>query len=99
MYRLKTRRFHIALSAVATGSAIFLLALALFGKSLANLSYRGMTDCVFAVMLLAAASFVAFSFLPYFRGDKRWYGISALLTVVFFAGVGLLWQTPLAGAL
>jgi hypothetical protein len=43
---------------------------------------------------MAGISFLVFSFVPYFRGDSRWYSISALLTVAFFIGAGMLWQNP-----
>ena len=57
-----------------------------------------MTDCVFAVMALATVSFLLFSFLPYFHGDKRWYTISALLTAVFFISAVMVWQVSPTGA-
>ncbi len=97
MYQRKTKRFHFALSVSAAGSLLFLLLLAILGRSLAAGSYRGLTDALFVVMSLATASFVAFSFFPYFRGDKRWYSISALLTAAFFIGAVIVWQAPIAG--
>lgn len=97
MYQLKTRRFHIALSAVSVGSVLFLLLFAIFGKALASMSYQSASDCVFGVMVLAVSSFLLFSFSPYFKGDKRWFLISVLLTVVFFVGAAMLWQLPYPG--
>ncbi|MBR3894923.1 MAG: hypothetical protein IKJ35_07235 [Clostridia bacterium] len=97
MRKRRTRQFKITLLSVSAASALFLLWIASFGKTLAQTEFRGVTDAVFAVMALAVGSFLAFSFLPYFRGEKRWYSISALLTVVFFAGTAMLFSVPLSG--
>lgn len=94
MKRLRTRRFRMTLGIVSGCSALFLGWVALFGKNLAQTHFRGIADAVFAVLVLAAGSFLAFCFLPYFHGDRRWYSIPALLTVVFLAGVAILWQVP-----
>ena len=97
MRKRKTKHFKMTLAVSAGVSALFLLWFALFGQRLAVLHFEAVLDCVMAVMALATGSFLAFSFFPYFRGDKRWYSISALLTVVFFAGAVLLWQAPVVG--
>ena len=94
MKRLRTRHFRIALCSVLGFSAIFLGWFALFGRKLALTHFDGIMDVVLAVFVLAAASFLAFCYVPYFRGDRRWYTISALLTVVFFVGAAMLWQVP-----
>lgn len=98
MQKRRTHCFKMTLLAVSGASALFLAWLLLFGRGLAAAHFQGILDCVFAVMALAAGSFLAFSFLPYFHGDKRWYSISALLTAVFFAGAVVLWQAPISGA-
>ena len=98
MLQRKTHYFKVTLGAVTGLSALFLIILALFGKALAAAHFQGITDCVFAVMALAVGSFLLFSFLPYFQGEKRWYSISALLTAVFFASAVMLWQATLTGA-
>ena len=92
MQKRRTHYFHMTLGASSAFSALFLAVIAIFGRTLAASNFRGVTDCVFAVMALAAGSFLVFSFLPYFHGDRRWYTISALLTVVFFVAAVLLWQ-------
>ena len=94
MKRLRTRHFYIALYSALGFSAIFLGWFALFGRRLALTHFDGIMDIVLAVFVLAAASFLAFCFVPYFRGDRRWYSISALLTVVFLTGAAMLWQVP-----
>ncbi len=97
MRKLRTRHFKIALFSVSAVSALFLLLFGLFGKTFAAAHFQGALDCMMSIMALAAGSFLAFSFLPYFKGDRRWYSISALLTLVFFAGATMLWQMPIAG--
>lgn len=97
MQKRRTRYFHITLGASGAFSTLFLAVIAIFGRTLAASHFRGVTDCVFAVMALAAGSFLIFSFLPYFHGDKRWYVISALLMLVFFLAAVLLWQMPTYG--
>lgn len=94
MQTRKNHYFKITLGASAAFSAVFLAVIALFGRALAASHFQGITDCVFAMMALAAGSFLVFSFLPYFQGEKRWYAVSALLTVAFFAGAVMLWQMP-----
>lgn len=98
MQKRRTQYFHITLGASSAFSALFLAVIAIFGRTLASANFNGVTDCVFAVMALAAGSFLVFSFLPYFQGDRRWYSISALLTVVFFLSAVLLWQLSPIGA-
>lgn len=92
MKKLRTRYFQIAFSTVLGCSALFLGWMLLFGKRLAITHFDGLADAVFAVFGLAAASFLAFCFVPYFRGDRRWYSISALLTLVFCVGTAMVWQ-------
>lgn len=92
MQKRRTHYFHITLGASTALSALFLAVIAIFGRTLAASHFDGVTDCVFAVMAMAAGSFLVFSFLPYFHGDRRWYAIPALLTVVFFIAAILLWQ-------
>ena len=97
MQQLRTKHFQITFLSVTAASTIFLGWLGLFGMKLAATHFNGVLEAVFAVMMLATVSFLAFSFLPYFHGDKRWYSISALLTAVFFAGAVMLWSAPLNG--
>ena len=97
MQKRRTHHFKLTLAISALSSGLVIALLALFGKQLSQGSLNLATNCIFAVLVLAAASFLIFSFFPYFRGDKRWYSISALLTVAFFAGAAILWQLPLYG--
>lgn len=94
MKKIRTRHFRIALSTASICSALFLLWFAIFGTKLAETHFTGVADAVFAVLVLAASSFIGFCFFPYFRGDRRWYSISALLTLVFLVGAAMLWQVP-----
>ena len=97
MQQRRTQHFKITFLSVSTVSTLFLAWLALFGMKLAATHFQGVLDAVFSVMMMATVSFLAFSFLPYFHGDKRWYSISALLTAVFFASAVMLWSAPLPG--
>ena len=97
MQQRRTQHFKITFLSAFTASIAFLAWLGLFGTKLAATHFQSVLDAIFAVMMLATVSFLAFSFLPYFHGDKRWYSISALLTAVFFAGAVMLWSAPLTG--
>ena len=97
MQQRRTQHFKITFLSALTASIAFLAWLGLFGTKLAATHFQGILDAIFAVMMLATVSFLAFSFLPYFHGDKRWYSISALLTAVFFVGTVFLWQAPIVG--
>lgn len=97
MIRRRTRYFKITLLSSLGFSAVFLAVLALLGSYLADSHFQSMADSVLVLMAIAAGSFLLFSFTPYFRGDKRWYSISALFTVVFFMGAVIVWQLPTAG--
>lgn len=94
MQKRRTQHFKITFGTVSIFSALFLLWFGLFGTKLAVSNMEGVLDTVIAVMGLATGSFLVFSFLPYFRGDKRWYSISALLVAVFFVGAVMLWRVP-----
>ena len=96
MQKKRTRRFRIVWRSALAFSAGFLIMLALLMKTFAAQYFDLLTDCVFCILALAAVSFLSVCFAPYFRGDRRWYAIPALLTVVFFASVILLWQVPLS---
>ena len=97
MKKIKTRRFKKALYACLGASGAFLCWMLFFGKSLAVDHFDSITGCVFSVFALAAISFLAFCFFPYFHGDRRWFAIPSLLTVVFFVGAAMLWQVPMGG--
>lgn len=95
MKRIRTKRFLRSLCVSLGLSACFLAWLLLFGKEAAKDCFEGVALCLFGMISLAMISFVAFCFVPYFRGDKRWFAIPSLLTVVFFIGTALLWQVPI----
>ena len=97
MKKIRTRQFLKALYTSLGFSSLFLLWMLLFGKELAVNYFHSVTACVFAVLAMAVLSFVGVCFLPYFRGDKRWFAIPSLLTCVFFFGTVLLWQVPIVG--
>ncbi len=92
----RTRQFRITLLSVFGFSLVFLGTLLLFGAKMASMSYEGMMGGLFFVMTVATASFLTFSFVPYFQSDRRWYGISALLALVFFVSAIVVWQIPIA---
>ena len=95
MKKLRTRRFYGSIGAVVGFSALFLGVIAVFGEKLSAQYFSLLMGAVFLVLALAAISFLAVCFLPYFRGDRRWFAIPALLTILFFAGTMLLWRLPL----
>ena len=97
MKGLKTKPFFRSLYASIVFSVLFLAGIVLFGKELAALCFDGVALSLFAVMGIAVLSFVAFCFVPYFHGDRRWFVIPSMLTVVFFIGTALIWQVPLEG--
>ena len=99
MKKIRTRQFFKTLYTVLGISAAFLLWMAVFGCRLAIDHFSGVTAGVFAFLGVAAISLLAFAFVPYFRGDKRWYAIPSLLTAVFFAGTAMLWQVPVTGVI
>ncbi|MBE6601450.1 MAG: hypothetical protein E7637_02950 [Ruminococcaceae bacterium] len=96
MKKRRTRYFRLTLLFAGLISCAFLVVLWLFGTQLAALSLMALIDSVFVLSGLAAASFLIFSFFPYFQGDRRWYAISALLTVAFFVGGAIVWRLPIA---
>ena len=97
MQKRRTKHFRLTLLTAIGLSAATLVFLAIFGARIAAYSVTALVDGIFVVLALAAASFLIFSFLPYFHGDKRWYSISALLTVAFFGCAAILWQIPAVG--
>jgi hypothetical protein len=99
MQKIRTRYFFYTLHSVMGFSALFLGWFTLFGRKLATTHFRGMTDLVFSVLAIAVLSFLAFVFVPFFKGDKRWFAIPALLTAVFFVGTVMLWQVPITGVI
>jgi len=97
MKKIRTRQFFKTLyTSMGIGGA-FLLFMLIFGRSIAASNFDVLLGCVFAVLGLAAMSFLAFCFLPYFHGDHRWFAIPTLLTAVFVVGTAMLWQFPTGG--
>lgn len=97
MKRIRTRNFFRTLKVVSGFSACFLLWMLMLGRRLAVEHFDNVTVSVFAVFAMAAGSFLAFCFFPYFKGDRRWFSIPAMLTGVFFISLTVLWQIPTAG--
>ena len=97
MKGIKTKHFLRSFFASVGVCVIFLGWLCTFGKDLAVRYFDGVMGCLLALMGVATLSFVAFCFVPYFHGDKRWFAIPSLLTVVFFIGTAVLWQVPIEG--
>ena len=97
MKKIRTRQFFKTLyTSMGIGGA-FLLFMLIFGRSIAADNFDVLLGCVFAILGLAAISFLAFCFLPYFHGDRRWFAIPTLLTTVFVLGTAMLWQFPAGG--
>jgi hypothetical protein len=97
MKKIKTRQFLKALYISLGVSGAFLLWMLAFGKGIAEQHFDSVTYCVFALLAIAALTFVTFCFVPYFRGDKRWFAIPSVLTVAFVIGTSILWQVPTGG--
>ena len=92
MKTLRTRHFHIALYSSLSFSALFLMCFALIGRRMAVTNFTGMSEALLCLFGMAAASFLVFCFVPYFRGDNRWYSVSSILTLAFCIGSAVLWQ-------
>ncbi len=92
MKKLRTRHFHMALYASTLLSGLFLGWFLLFGEKLAQTHFQGLSDALLVLFALAAASFLVFCFVPYFRGDHRWYSVSTILTLAFCIGSAMLWN-------
>ena len=97
MKKIRTRQFYRTLYTSMGIGAAFLLFMLIFGRSIAAQNFEVLIGCAFGILALAAVSFLIFSFLPYFQGDRRWFAIPSLLTAVFIAGTALLWQLPTGG--
>lgn len=97
MKKIRTEQFFKTLYTSMGICGAFLLFMLVFGRSIAASNFDLLLGCVFAVLGLAALSFLIFSFLPYFHGDRRWFAIPTLLTAVFMIGTAMLWQFPVGG--
>lgn len=84
--------FRRTLIAVLAASAVLIGFLLLFGKTLAAVSIYLLLVPVFLFFAAAVFGYLAISFLPLFRNDRRWYAIPVILTVIFFIGAALLWR-------
>lgn len=97
MKKIRSRQFFQTLyTSMGIGGA-FLLFMLIFGRNIAAQNFDVLIGCVFTILALAALSFLAFCFLPYFHGDRRWFAIPSLLTAVFMVGTAMLWQFPAGG--
>ena len=92
MKKRRTRHFRITLYSSFAFSALFLGWFMLFGKRMAVSHFTGLSEAVLSLFALAAGSFLVFCFVPYFRGDRRWYSVSTVLTLAFCIGSAMLWQ-------
>ena len=97
MKRKRTRYFRQAVKIVCAAGGIFLLFLLTFGKEIAKTHFSGMAALTFSLIAISAVSLFAFIYLPFFKGDRRWYAIPGILTAVFFAGASILWRVPVGG--
>lgn len=93
MKKRRTQHFKVTLFLAVLASCLVLSVLAIFGNGSTDV-LEHLINCIFIVLGMAGVSFLVFSFVPYFHGDSRWYSISALLTLAFLIGVGMLWQNP-----
>ena len=98
MKMIRTKKFYLSLKIASGFSVAFLAWMLLLGKNLAASHFDNVTASVFAVLAIAAVCFLAFSFFPYFRGDKRWFSIPAILTCVFFISLVMIWNAPMPTA-
>lgn len=92
MKKLRTRHFYITLYSTLALSGLFLGWFLLFGKRLATTNLSGMSDALIVLFGLAAISFLIFCFVPYFRGDRRWYSVSTIWALAFCIGSAMLWN-------
>ncbi|MBQ8311039.1 MAG: hypothetical protein IJX80_08515 [Clostridia bacterium] len=97
MKKIRTKRFFKALYLSMGFSAVFLVWMATFGRGLAAYYFDSITYSVFALLAIATLFFVVFCFVPYFRGDRRWFAIPSILTLAFVVGTAILWQVPTVG--
>ena len=98
MKKIRTRNFFLTLKIVLGFSVAFLMFLLVLANRLASTHFDDMAMVAFSVFAVAAMSFLAFCFLPYFKGDRRWFSIPAILTSVFFVSLIILWNCPMPGA-
>ena len=98
MKLIRTKKFYLSLKIASVFSAAFLGWMLFLGRNLATSHFENVTASVFAVFAIAALCFLAFSFLPYFKGDKRWFSIPAILTGVFFVSLVMIWNAPMPAA-
>ena len=92
MKKLRTRHFYMTLYIALGFSVLFLGWLLVFGEKMAQAHFEGVSQALLLLFGLAAASFLVFCFAPYFRGDRRWYSISTVLTLAFCVGSAMLWS-------
>lgn len=97
MKRKRTRYFKLSLKAVSLFGIAFLLFLLTAGKQIALSHFESMAGVTFSILALSLVSLFVFVYLPFFRGDKRWYAISGILSTVFFFGASILWRLPVGG--
>ena len=97
MKRKRTRCFKISLKAVSLFGMAFLLFLLTIGKEIAKAHFESMAGLTFSVLALSMISLFAFIYIPFFRGDRRWYAISGILSTIFFFGASILWRLPVGG--
>ena len=77
MKKLRTRQFYITLYTSLAFSVLFLVCFVYIGNRIAETHFTGMSEALLGLFGLAAASFLVFCFVPYFRGDNRWYNYDA----------------------
>ena len=97
MKKIRTEQFFKTLYTSMGIGSVFLLFMLFFGRSIATSNFDVLLGCVFTILGLAVLSFLIFSFLPYFHGDRRWLAIPTLFAAVFMIGTAMLWQFPIGG--
>lgn len=97
MKRKRTRYFHHSMKIACAISGAFLFFLLTVGKEIAKTHFSSMAAVTFSILALSALCLFVFLSLPFFKGDRRWYAIPGLFTVVFFCGAAILWGVPVGG--
>ena len=97
MKRKRTRYFRRAMKIVCGFGGVFLLFLLTIGKQIAKAHFDGMAALTFSVLALSALLLLAFIYLPFFKGDRRWYAIPGVLVTTFVFGAAILWRVPVGG--
>lgn len=96
MKAIRTRYYKMTMCGVSIFCALYLTVFAILTRKLCPAGgIDGAAAALFCLIALATMSFLLFCFQPFFKGDRRWFSVSGVLTVSFFIGSMVLFQTPI----